>query len=250
MQPKPILEQRLAVRQRPTDQWQVMFQSWHDLLFLHWEFDPKIIQASLPDGLTVDTWDNKAYLGIVPFLMRNIRPRFLPAIPGISNFHEINLRTYVYDKHGRPGVWFYSLDANQWLAVRTARAFFQLPYFDAQMSHHKIDKRITYSSQRKKQQNTPSYFDYTTAQLLGPAEPDTFEFFLAERYLLFAQRANGKLYSGQVIHTPYPLYSADVAAWDTSLIGLAGFKSPNRPPNHALFSPGVDVDVFPIQIII
>ena len=143
----PTLEQRLQARLRPDDQWQVMFQSWHDLLFLHWSFDPAIIQASLPAGLTVDSWEGKAYLGVVPFLMRNIRPRFLPAVPGVSNFHETNLRTYVYDKHGRPGVWFYSLDANQWLAVRTARALFQLPYFDAKMEHTKNDDgRITYST--------------------------------------------------------------------------------------------------------
>ena len=247
---QPTLEQRLAARDRPTDQWQVMFQTWHDLLFLHWSFDPAIIQASLPPGLTVDTWQGKAYLGIGPFLMRNIRPRFLPAVPGISNFHEINLRTYVFDQHGRPGVWFYSLDANQWLAVRTARTLFQLPYFDAKMSHIKTGSgRILYYSQRKRVQTTSSKFDYATIKSIGIAEPGTFEFFLAERYLLFAYRNNGQLYSGQVIHKPYPLYSADVFEFDTGLIELVGFEKPNRPPDHALFSPGVEVDVFPIQKI-
>ena len=182
--------------------------------------------------------------------MRNIRPRFLPAVPGISNFHEINLRTYVFDKYGRPGVWFYSLDANQWLAVRIARALFQLPYFDAHMSHTKSGKRISYSSQRRREQKSPSYFDYATSQSLGTAEPESFEFFLAERYLLFAYRNNGQLYSGQVIHKPYPLFSAELATWDTGLFELAGFDAPKRPPDHALFSPGVDVDVYPIQKIV
>ena len=247
----PTLEQRLQARLRPDDQWQVMFQSWHDLLFLHWAFDPAIIQASLPAGLTVDSWEGKAYLGVVPFLMRNIRLRFLPAVPGVSNFHETNLRTYVYDKHGRPGVWFYSLDANQWLAVRTARALFQLPYFDAKMEHTKTDDgRITYSTQRTHDQKRPSTFDYQVGESIGAAQPGSFEFFLAERYLLFASRSNGQIYSGQVVHTPYPLFTAEVLQQDTQLIELAGFTPPGRPPDHALFSPGVDVDVFPIKKII
>jgi hypothetical protein len=81
------------------------------------------IQATLPEGLFVDTFGGTAYLGIVPFFMRNIRPRCLPAVPGISNFMELNLRTCVFDRSGVPGVWFYSLDANQWLAVRIAPDF-------------------------------------------------------------------------------------------------------------------------------
>ncbi len=105
-----------------------MFQQWRDLLFLHWEYSAAAIQATLPEGLFVDTFGGKAYLGVVPFFMRNIRPRFLPAVPGISDFMEMNLRTYLHDRAGVPGVWFYSLDANQWLAVKIARRFFHLPY--------------------------------------------------------------------------------------------------------------------------
>lgn len=246
----PSLEKRLQARQRPIQQRHVMFQSWHDLLFLHWEIEPELIQASLPPGLTVDTWEGKAYIGIVPFLMRNIRPRFLPAVPGISNFHEVNVRTYVYDKHGTPGVWFYSLDANQWLAVRLARSLFQLPYFDAKMAHQKDANQINYQSTRKTSVLKQSDFSYSVGQPLGNAQPGTFEFFLAERYILFAYRKNGQLYSGQVIHTPYPLHEAHVDEFDTTLIELAGFPTPIGQPNHVLFSPGVDVDVFPIQKVL
>ena len=81
-----------------------MYQQWRDLLFLHWEYSAAAIQATLPDGLFVDSFDGKAYLGVVPFFMRNIRPRFLPAVPGISNVMELNLRTYVHDPAGVPGV--------------------------------------------------------------------------------------------------------------------------------------------------
>jgi uncharacterized protein len=111
-----------------------MYQQWRDLLFLHWEYSTATIQATLPDGLYVDTFDGKAYLGVVPFFMRNIRPRYLPTVPGISNFMELNLRTYVHDREGVPGVWFYSLDANQHLAVKIARRFFHLPYVFAHMN--------------------------------------------------------------------------------------------------------------------
>lgn len=248
---QPTLELRLQARQRPADRQHVMLQSWHDLLFLHWEIEPELIQASLPPGLTVDTWNGKAYIGIVPFLMRNIRPRFFPAVPGISNFHEVNVRTYVFDKHGTPGVWFYSLDANQWLAVRLARSLFQLPYFDATMAHQKDGDHINYQSHRKgtgplKKSN----FNYSIGEYLGTAEPSSIEFFLAERYILFAYRKNGQLYSGQVIHTPYPLYNVALKNFDTSLIDLAGFPAPISPPDHVLFSPGVDVDVFAIEKVL
>lgn len=252
MSTSPTLDKRLQARQRPVGRSHVMYQSWHDLLFLHWEMDAAEIQASLPPGLTVDTWNGKAYIGIVPFLMRNIRPRYCPAVPGVSNFHEVNVRTYVYDQHGTPGVWFYSLDANQWLAVRLARTLFQLPYYDAEMGHQKSgDHHIDYQSHRKGTDlSMRSNFNYGIGESLGSAEPDSFEFFLAERYILFAYRQNGQLYSGQVVHTPYPLYHADVQTHDTSLIRLAGFQAPGRQPDHALFSTGVDVDVFAIQKVL
>ncbi len=119
----PDESQRLAARIPPAQK-PVMHQRWTDLLFLHWEYPLEALQSTLPAGLFVDTFRGKAYLGIVPFFMRNIRPRFLPALPGISNFMEMNLRTYVHDRSGVPGVWFYSLEANQRLAVEVARRFF------------------------------------------------------------------------------------------------------------------------------
>ena len=104
--PIPDAAQRLAARELPAGS-PVMFQQWRDLLFLHWEYPATAIQVTLPEGLFVDTFGGKAYLGVVPFFMGNIRPRFLPAVPGISDFMEMNLRTYVHDRAGMPGVWFY-----------------------------------------------------------------------------------------------------------------------------------------------
>ena len=140
------LSQRIALSKKPSKGWPVMYQKWRNLLFLHWEYDAEIIAKSLPKGLYVDTYQDKAYIGIVPFEMRDVRPRFLPAVPGISNLLELNLRTYVYDEDGIPGVWFYSLDANKRFAVYMARYFFHLSYYHAKQHISVKNKEITFNS--------------------------------------------------------------------------------------------------------
>jgi uncharacterized protein YqjF (DUF2071 family) len=107
--------------------------TWYDLLFAHWPLPPEAIEALIPPKLALDTFDGAAWLAIVPFGMRNVRPRCVPPIPGISSLLELNVRTYV-TLGGKPGVWFFSLDANSRFAVRGARLSFHLPYFDAAMS--------------------------------------------------------------------------------------------------------------------
>ena len=102
----PSPEQRDFMRSYPEGELPVMYQRWEKLLFLHWEMDPEVIQSTLPSGLYVDNYEGKAYVGIVPFYMRGIRPRGFPAIPYLSNFLECNVRTYVHDENGVPGVWF------------------------------------------------------------------------------------------------------------------------------------------------
>ena len=129
----PTMAQREAMRRRPK-RGPVMYQRWYDLLFLHWAWDAAEIQATLPAGLTVDTFDGQAWLGVVPFAMSGVRPRGLPAVGGLSAFLELNLRTYVHAADGTPGVWFYSLDCEQRLAVMIARTLFGLPYRHARMA--------------------------------------------------------------------------------------------------------------------
>ena len=182
----PDVSQCLAARVRPAGN-VVMYQQWRDLLFLHWEYPAAAIQATLPEGLFVDTFGGNAYLGVVPFFMRKIRPRFLPAVPGISDFMEMNLRTYVHDRAGVPGVWFYSLDADQWLAVKIARRFFHLPYEHAEMkSSRTADGRIRYESLRTgaRANGARCVFDYAAGADLPQPTPGSLEFFLVERYRL------------------------------------------------------------------
>ena len=110
------------------------YQTWTNLLFSHWRVPPETLQTLLPDGLMVETFDGDGWLGMVPFAMEKVRPWWFPAVPGISWFLETNLRTYVTLPDGRSGVWFFSLDATKRLAVRVARRFWNLPYFDADLS--------------------------------------------------------------------------------------------------------------------
>ena len=244
----PELPQRLAARVRPVGN-PVMYQQWRELLFLHWEFPIAELQRTLPEGLFVDTFADKAYLGVVPFFMRNIRPRFLPAVPGISNFMEMNLRTYVYDRAGLPGVWFYSLDANQRLAVRIARRFFHLPYEHAEMNSSRMPEgRIRYESLRLGTRANPArcVFDYAPGPELPQPSPGSLECFLVERYRLYSNAPDG-LRRGAVFHPPYPLCLAELTVWDEQLLALDGFAPTGRPPDHVILSRGVDVSVFPLE---
>ena len=231
---QPTIDQRIALRQRP-ELSALMYQSWNELLFLHWRFKPDAIQAKLPKGLYVDCFEDQAYLGIIPFYMRNIRFRWTPSIPWVSYFLELNVRTYVHDDAGTPGVWFFSLDCNQPLAVWTARSLFQLPYQHANMSASKNADGVTdYRSDRYGQTNpaTRSRFRYRFQSNVSYAEPGTLDFFLAERYVLFSVNRNGKIRTGQVHHTPYPLCQVNVETYET---------------DHAIGSRGVDVEVFPLE---
>jgi uncharacterized protein YqjF (DUF2071 family) len=246
--PVPDVSQRLAARVCPAGR-AVMFQQWRDLLFLHWEYSAAAIQATLPEGLFVDTFGGKAYLGVVPFFMRNIRPRFLPAVPGISDFMEMNLRTYLHDRAGVPGVWFYSLDANQWLAVKIARRFFHLPYEHAEMtSSRTAEDRIRYESLRTglRANGARCVFDYAPGAELPQPAPGSLEFFLVERYRLYSSAPDG-LRRGAVFHAPYPLCRAELAAWDEHLLPLDGFTPTGRPPDHVIMSRGVNVTIFPLE---
>lgn len=243
--PDQSVQAMLAAREMPKRP-HVMLQRWEQLLFLHWRQDADEIQRTLPPGLFVDTFEGDAWLAIVPFFMQGIRWRFTPAVPGISNFLEMNVRTYVHDGRGRHGVWFYSLDCNQPLAVWTARAFFHLPYHHARMSATVGDGWVDYICHRRNEESESS-FRYAIKSSTHLAEPGTLEFFLAERYLLFSQSPGG-IRCGRVHHAPYPLADAELEAWDSLALRQAGLVQPGRPPDHVMGSPGVDVRVYPLTI--
>ena len=244
----PTDDQRLAMRERPRSG-AIMYQSWIDLLFLHWRMDARSIQALLPDGLFVDCFEGDAFIGVVPFFMKNIRFRGTPAVPWVSNFLELNLRTYVFDRAGNPGVWFFSLDCNQPLAVWAARTLFHLPYQHASMrAVYQNSASIDYRSTRRSQKSIgrTSRFSYEFNSTKSLAQPGTLEFFLVERYLLFSLDRSGTMLSGRVNHAPYPLCEVNVQGCESDLFELNGFTNPSRPFDHAIGSRGVSVEVFPL----
>ena len=161
-------------------------QTWHDLLFAHWPVDARELEEKLPAGFELDTFDGQAWLGIVPFHMTNVAPRGVPPVPFVSEFSELNVRTYV-TCHGKPGVYFFSLDANSTIAVTAARTLFHLPYFLATMNVDRQEARIVYSSARETRMQGVAEFaaTYRPIRAVETAKPGTLEYFLTERYCLY-----------------------------------------------------------------
>lgn len=239
------IDARLRERARPQGPL-VMYQRWEELLFLHWAVEADLVQAGLPPGLKVDTYDGRAWIGVVPFQMLNVRPRFLPAVPGLSNFPELNLRTYVYDEQGRPGVWFYSLDTPQSIANWIARRFFNLNYRMARFGIESSGQALRYQSELRLPGgwDEPQCYNWSRQGEPFHAQPGSLEFFLVERYRLFAyDQKRSRLYSGQVHHVPYPIQSAGQLEYSKRLFSLAGLEEPGGAPASALCSAGVDVAV-------
>jgi uncharacterized protein YqjF (DUF2071 family) len=234
---------QLIERQLPASGRAIMYQCWKKLLFLHWRWDAGEIQKRLPIGLTIDCFDGSAWIGIVPFFMSGIRPAGFPPLPVISDFLELNLRTYVRDESGRPGIWFFSLDANQPLAVWAARIGFALPYRHAVMYSKQIGSWTDYVSTRSGYQPVLNYRYRSSGTAEEPAL-GSLEFFLIERYRLFAFR-DGQLLTGRVSHAPYRISRAAVGRYDPRLLELEGLDAPDRPPDHVCYAHRVDVSVYP-----
>jgi uncharacterized protein YqjF (DUF2071 family) len=242
---------REALRSRPNRR-PVMYQSWQELLFLHWEVPAESLQRLLPTGLTIDLYEGRAFVGLVPFSMRGVRPAGLPRVRGLSDFHETNVRTYVHYQGREPGVWFFSLDAANIVGVALGRRWFSLPYFYARMSLSVREspgvRQISYASKRLYPNPRPA----TTrieAEVRSPVEPariGTLEYFLAERYLLYSLSRSGALFKGMVHHTPYPLQSAEVLSLEESTLQAAGIDRPKTKP-IAHYARGVDVEVFGLE---
>jgi uncharacterized protein YqjF (DUF2071 family) len=223
----------------------VMYQRWEHLLFLHWRYDAATVQATLPPGLTVDTWNGSAWLGLVPLFMREVRPRFVPPIPVMSDFFEVNLRTYVYDATGRPGLYFYSLDCNQPLAVEAARRLLHLRYEHCAIDAAAVADGWVNFEARRPGADRGSTFRYRPFGPTAEAAPDSIEFFLVERYRLFASDSAGEqLNSIRVCHPPYQIRSVQVTQWSDLTLKMAGFAGPERDPDHVCAANSVEVETF------
>lgn len=228
-----ILEdQPWAIPQRP---W-MMTQRWHGLLFAHWPVPAEEIISLLPDGLVVDGFDGKAWVGIVPFTMDRIRFRGIGSVPGARRFAELNLRTYVRDRRtGTPGVYLFSHDAANPLAVMAARTFFHLPYFWARMKVEERDGGWLHYESSRLLQSQPVRFQ-ATYRGMGPqmggqrSQRGSIEYFLTERYCLFTHDRKGRLMQGSIHHAPWPLEAAEAEIELNELPQAHGIRLPDTPP--------------------
>ncbi len=220
----------------------VMRMRWTDLLFAHWPVDPEPLRRQLPPGLELDLYDGQAWLGIVPFRMSDVSPRGLPAVPVLSTFPEVNVRTYV--RHGdRGGVWFLSLDAASRPTVEGARAAFHLPYRLASMAMDTRGDVVTYRSERRDPRHEPAALDVTYGPS-GPvrlAEPGSFDAWSTDRMRLFAVDGDGALWRTEIRHAPWPLQPARAVFTVETLAAAAGIELPTGIEPRLAFARRLDV---------
>lgn len=229
------------------------YQEWRSLLFAHWRIEPDQLQALLPAGLTIETFDQSAWLAVVPFSMERIRPWWSPPVSGISWFLETNLRTYVRHSSGRSGVWFFSLDANHRLAVAVARTFWHLNYQMADLFLGQGQEQVHYQGVRTSDQAIE--YDMKIRLPEQPkfrsAEKGTLEHFLLERYHLIARRRSGQYRIGQVHHEPYQYTDLESATITQTLCqSLGDWVTEGQAPDHLVYSPGVKVTVSPLRRLV
>lgn len=215
--------------------------TWLDLAFIHYRIDAATLAPLLPAGLRIDEFGGSAWIGLVPFLMSNVAPRPLPNLPGFSTFPEINVRTYV-EAGGKPGVWFFSLDADSWPAVFGGRQLFNLPYFSARMQQTRRDGWFHYSSDRRKSAGI-FHGRYRPTGEVFRSQAGTFEYWATERYCLYAHSPRRGLSRLNVHHAPWPLQDAEAEIDDNTLFAAAGLTSADTAP-VCHFARGVDVISF------
>jgi len=229
----------------PTSPW-VMAQRWHELLFMHWPVDPVELAKAMPPQLPLDTFKGQAYLAVVPFRMSGVRPRFFPPVPGLSAFPELNVRTYV-TIDGKPGVYFFSLDAANKIAVMVARALFHLPYFNARMALHRDGTDIVYSSERTHRGAAPAALQarYRPVAPVEYALPGSLEYWLTARYCMYPVDASGQVYRGEIDHPPWPLQRASAELATCTMTDPIHLPLPGPPP-LLHYSERLDVVVWPL----
>jgi|SRR6516162_2235899 len=216
----------------PEGPW-LMAQNWHDLLFAHWEVPVGKMRELVPRGLEIDTFRGRAWTGVVPFRMSGVRLRGTPALPGLAAFPELNVRTYVR-AGDKPGVWFFSLDAANRIAVEAARAWFHLPYFHARITIQRNGKQLAYSSERHDRRGSGERLE-ASYQPLGErfhAQPGTLEHFLTERYCLYAERGDRTLLRGEIHHAPWSLQAACAEFVDNGMTRGLGVALEGAPLLH------------------
>ena len=224
-----------------------MGQTWEGLLFAHWRVPAAAVRALVPPGVDVDERDGSAWLGVTPFRVDALRLRGLPPAPVVSKFLELNVRTYV-TRDGKPGIWFFSLDAASRLAVEAARRAYRLPYHQARMRADRRGDWIGYESTRLGSQPRPFVFSgrYRPVGTPAPAEPGSLEHFLAERYCLYTVH-DDRIHRAEIHHPPWPIQPAQ-AVVELNTMPPDGIELPDEPP-LLHFAARQDVVIWPLEAV-
>ncbi len=213
-----------------------MRMTWIDLLFMHYQVDANLLEGLLPNSVKLDTFEGQAWIGIVPFRMANVAPRWMPELPLVSRFPELNVRTYV-TIDGKPGVWFFSLDATSKIAVRTARWLFHLNYVDASIQLKKTPRQssgkwIHYHCIRTDPTAPPAELncEYRPMGDWYFAKPDTLVHWLTARYCLYTTSPQGQLFRGEINHQPWRLRDAQAIVHDNTMTEGLGLELGEQKP--------------------
>jgi uncharacterized protein len=228
----------------PERSW-VMGQTWKDLLFAHWRTSADDVRALLPVGLELDLFEGEAWIGVTPFAVTGLRVRGLPPLPFVSSFLELNTRTYV-TAGGKPGIWFFSLDASSELAVEAARRGYKLPYYRAEMRAEWRDGRLSYESRRRDPRGAPAAF-VSRYRPIGDeldADPRLLAHFLTERYCLYSTD-EGRLKRAEIHHSPWALQPAEAAIDENTMPPLGIGLLDDDPLLH--FAARQDVVIWPLE---
>lgn len=213
----------------PEDAW-VMAQTWDDLLFAHYRVPAEALARHVPQGLEVDQYDGTGWVGVTPFVLTGFRLRGTVPLPRVSTFPELNVRTYV-TAEDKPGIWFFSLDTSSRLAVEGARRAYKLPYFHARMSVDRRGGTIEYASERAAGEGRRFEARYRPVGETFNAEPGSLEYFLTERYCLYALD-RGALHRADIHHPPWPLQVAEAEIAVNTMAPPGLELPPDRPLCH------------------
>ena len=214
----------------PSSSW-VMTQTWHELLFAHWPVDAEMLRGKIPAGFELDIFEGQAWLAVVPFRMSNVAPRGVPALPWVSSFPELNVRTYVRVAD-TPGVYFFSLDAGNPVAVGAARTLAHLPYYTADMTVDEQDSWISYNSRRTSSGAPAAEFAARYRPVGEPHPPSdgTLEYFLTERYCLFTVDSDYHALQLDIHHPPWLLQNAEADVTVNTMADACGIRLPAVKP--------------------
>ena len=227
-----------------------MYMTWQSLLFMHWRVPTDTLRPLIPEHFEIDTFDGSAWIGLIPFTMRNVRPAIsgvrVPPVPTMHHFHECNVRTYITRGEQR-GVWFFSLDAASKLAVIGARRLWNLNYIYSDMSLCRDGETIHYEVKRKANPATTMRCAWRVGDPLPQSQPGELAHFLTERYALFTVDRRGRPKIGCIRHEPWSLYSAEVLELDDHLVSAAEIDMDTAAPPTLHYAEHLEVQAWPLH---